>query len=145
MSKKQPTSRRQHPLPASSLVRKLRVIYNDPDATDSSSEDEYEPEPESEPTVKPKKIKRCITEISLPLIDPTIFASVESSSFAEKRTNKSNCFELHNKFPASVKISTTSDDSISILPQPSPSPMLDVDSLASNLTKNNQNSSCGGQ
>ncbi|OIW06931.1 hypothetical protein TanjilG_18319 [Lupinus angustifolius] len=41
-------------------MRKLRIIFNDPDATDSS-DDEFEP----------RKIKRCIREVPLPLTSAT--------------------------------------------------------------------------
>ncbi|CAL0320813.1 unnamed protein product [Lupinus luteus] len=42
------------------IMRKLRIIFNDPDATDSS-DDEFEP----------RKIKRCIREVPLPLVSVT--------------------------------------------------------------------------
>ncbi|XP_061348786.1 ethylene-responsive transcription factor ERF118-like [Gastrolobium bilobum] len=45
------------------MTRKLRIVYDDPDATDSSSSKD-----ESMLIVKPRKIKRSIREISLPLV-----------------------------------------------------------------------------
>ncbi|RDX77259.1 Ethylene-responsive transcription factor ERF118, partial [Mucuna pruriens] len=63
-----PKQKVQHPL----RKRKLRIICNDPDATDSSDD-------ESERIQKPRKIKRSVCEISLPPL-PQTFISPETSS-----------------------------------------------------------------
>ncbi|KAK7343395.1 hypothetical protein VNO77_12100 [Canavalia gladiata] len=73
-SRKQPANRASkqrvhHSLQDSKATRKVRIIYNDPDATDSS-EDE---------SVIPRRIKRSVREISLPPL-PSMFTSPESSS-----------------------------------------------------------------
>lgn len=81
--RKQPAKRpkqRPHPSQESKMMRKIRIIYNDPDATDSSSEDESEP----------RKIKRNIHEISLPFV-PSIPTHTPTSSCGE--TNKKSVFK----------------------------------------------------
>ncbi|XP_061368231.1 ethylene-responsive transcription factor ERF118-like [Gastrolobium bilobum] len=86
-SLKQPANRlkqRSHPLQESQMPRKLRIMYDDPDATDSSSEDE------AELIVKPKKTKRTILEMSLPPV-PAIPISSGTSSCEEN--NNSNAFK----------------------------------------------------
>ena len=63
--RKQPANRLKqrthHPLKESKMTRKVRIIYTDPDATDSSDD-------ESDMPVNQKKIKRNIHEIHLPLV-----------------------------------------------------------------------------
>lgn len=72
-SRKQPASRTKHKLQHSlqefKAMRKLRIIYDDPDATDSS-EDE---------SVYPRRVKRSVCEIPLPPV-PQIFTVPETSS-----------------------------------------------------------------
>ncbi|KAL2324080.1 hypothetical protein Fmac_023138 [Flemingia macrophylla] len=83
--RKQPASRGKQKLPQESKgVRKLRIFYNDPDATDSS-------EDESERFHNPVKTKRRVCEISLPPL-PRIFTSPETSSF-EVNSNNNVCIE----------------------------------------------------
>lgn len=73
------------------------MIYDDPYATESS-DDEYYHSREK----KPRKIKRCITEIPLPPLVPVI---PEPSSFAEKKIN--NAVEVHNKKRVSTQNPST--------------------------------------
>ncbi|KAK7280487.1 hypothetical protein RJT34_25551 [Clitoria ternatea] len=73
-SRKQPVNRpkqRPHHRPSqeSKATRKLCIVFDDPDATDSSDDE----------CVNPKKIKRSYLEIPLPPL-PTVFTSPETSS-----------------------------------------------------------------
>ncbi|XP_061339483.1 ethylene-responsive transcription factor ERF118-like [Gastrolobium bilobum] len=79
---------RSNPLQESKMTRKLRIMYDDPDATDSS-------EDESEVIVNPRKIKRSILEISLPLVVSAIPVSAETSSCAENNHSEAlkTCIE----------------------------------------------------
>ncbi|XP_057429204.1 ethylene-responsive transcription factor ERF118-like [Lotus japonicus] len=98
-SRKQPASRRLRP--EFKMARKLRVIYDDPYATESS-DDEYYHSREK----KPRKIKRCITEIPLPPLVPVV---TEPNTFAEKKINMSsnNVVEVHNKKRVSTQNPST--------------------------------------
>ncbi|XP_027365139.1 ethylene-responsive transcription factor ERF118-like [Abrus precatorius] len=75
-SRKQPANRAKqrlhHPLQESKAMRKLRIIFGDPDATDSS-------EDESEVIMNQRRVKRSIREISLPPL-PLVVTSPETSS-----------------------------------------------------------------
>ncbi|XP_020237647.1 ethylene-responsive transcription factor ERF118 [Cajanus cajan] len=83
--RKQPASRGKQKLQQESKpMRKLRIFYNDPDATDSS-------EDESERLQNPVKAKRRVCEISLPPL-PRIFTTAETSS-CEVNSNKNVCIE----------------------------------------------------
>ncbi|KAE9618754.1 putative transcription factor AP2-EREBP family [Lupinus albus] len=76
--RKQPTRRkhqRVQPIQEPKIMRKLRIIFNDPDATDSS-EDESEP----------RNVKRSIREVALPPFSSTTFTEITSSC---DETNKS--------------------------------------------------------
>ncbi|KAL9317128.1 hypothetical protein ACSQ67_013645 [Phaseolus vulgaris] len=76
-SRKQPASKPKqkpcHSLQESKSMRKLRIVYDDPDATDSSDD-------ESEWMQKQKKTKRSLCEIPLPPL-PQTFTSPETTSF----------------------------------------------------------------
>ncbi|KAE9611785.1 hypothetical protein Lal_00011480 [Lupinus albus] len=84
--RKQPSKRQnqraKQPFPDPKIMRKLRIIYNDPDATDSSDD---EPEP--------RKIKRTIHEIPLPLLSVTnsITTFTETTSSCDETFNKNVC------------------------------------------------------
>ncbi|TKY50828.1 regulation of transcription [Spatholobus suberectus] len=75
-SRKQPASRPKqklhHSLQESKATRKLRIIFDDPDATDSSEDESVNPR-------KIKKIKKTVCEVSLPPL-PQTFTSPETSS-----------------------------------------------------------------
>ncbi|KAJ1436225.1 DNA-binding domain superfamily [Sesbania bispinosa] len=71
---------RSQSLQESKMTKKLRIIYDDPDATDSSSDDE------PEMMVEQRKVKRTIHEISLPLVS-SISPSPETSSCGENKNN----------------------------------------------------------
>ncbi|OIV90934.1 hypothetical protein TanjilG_16894 [Lupinus angustifolius] len=80
--RKQPTKRKQQrvqPFQEPKIMRKLRIIFNDPDATDSSDD-------ESEPI----RVKRSIREVALPPLpatnSTTTFTEITSSC---DETNKS--------------------------------------------------------
>ncbi|CAL0316433.1 unnamed protein product [Lupinus luteus] len=81
---KQPSKRHnqraKQPFPDPKMMRKLRIIYNDPDATDSS-EDEAEP----------RKIKRTIHEVPLPFVSVTNSTTTftETTSSYDETINKS--------------------------------------------------------
>ncbi|XP_027936842.1 ethylene-responsive transcription factor ERF118-like [Vigna unguiculata] len=68
-----PKQRPHHSVQESKATRKLRIIYNDPDATDSSDD-------ESEVIQRSKKAKRSFCEIPLPPL-PEAFTSPETNSF----------------------------------------------------------------
>ncbi|XP_047175825.1 ethylene-responsive transcription factor ERF118-like [Vigna umbellata] len=68
-----PRQKPHHSVQESKAMRKLRIIYNDPDATDSSDD-------ESEVFQKSKKAKRNFCEISLPPL-PQTFTTPETNSF----------------------------------------------------------------
>ena len=77
-SRKQPASRpkqklHHHSLQESKAMRKLRIICDDPDATDSS-------EDETEKVQSPRRVKRNVSEISLPPLPPPFTTTPETSS-----------------------------------------------------------------
>ncbi|KAE9589433.1 putative transcription factor AP2-EREBP family [Lupinus albus] len=84
--RKQPANRlkqRTQTFQEPKIMRKLRIIFNDPDATDSS-DDEFEP----------RKTKRCIREVPLPLVsatDSTNTTFTETTIYCDER-NKT-CIE----------------------------------------------------
>lgn len=70
-------------------MRKIRIIYNDPDATDSS-DDEREPERE-------RRVKRLVHEVHFPIISITASLALkalesESSDNSEKCSSKKRAF-----------------------------------------------------
>uniref|UniRef100_A0A1J3I4W1 AP2/ERF domain-containing protein n=1 Tax=Noccaea caerulescens TaxID=107243 RepID=A0A1J3I4W1_NOCCA len=64
-------------------LRKVRIIVNDPYATDDSSSDEDEEE------IKPRKVKRIVREINFPSVEPSRVESPSlSSSQDSTKTSK---------------------------------------------------------
>ncbi|KAK7390859.1 hypothetical protein VNO78_19003 [Psophocarpus tetragonolobus] len=88
VSRKHPASRLkqklQHSLQDSKAMRKLRIIVNDPDATDSSEDDESEKM--SFCIRKPRKVKRRVCEISLPPLPQTLTTPETSSCEVNSNT-----------------------------------------------------------
>ncbi|XP_061366715.1 ethylene-responsive transcription factor ERF118-like [Gastrolobium bilobum] len=83
------------------MTRKLSIIYDDPDATDSSSSED-----ESMLIVKPRKIKRSIREISLPLV----FAFPTSLDISSDEENNGNALKtcIEGQPQNSKRVSTQS-------------------------------------
>lgn len=82
------------------MMRKVRIIYNDPDATDSSEDESG-----------PRKIKRNILEISLPLVPSIPTTHTPTSSCGETNNNKSvlkTCIEGHPSNKKRVSTQTPS-------------------------------------
>lgn len=77
-------SPKPNPKPDHLQTRKLRIIYSDPDATDSS-DDEF----------VSKKIKRCIREVSLPPISS--FYVPFKPTMEKKKTVKPAYVEVHSE------------------------------------------------
>ncbi|XP_019441390.1 PREDICTED: ethylene-responsive transcription factor ERF118-like isoform X2 [Lupinus angustifolius] len=77
---KRQNQRAKQTFPDPNMMRKLRIVYNDPDATDSSDD---EPEP--------RKIKRTIHEIPLPILSVTnsTITFTETTSSYDETINKS--------------------------------------------------------
>ncbi|KAL2602540.1 hypothetical protein AAZX31_10G260800 [Glycine max] len=85
--RKQPASRpkqklrQQHSSKESKAMRKLRIICDDPEATDSS-------EDESERVQKPRRVKRSVLEMSLPPLPQTFTTTTPDTSSCEVNSSK---------------------------------------------------------
>ncbi|XP_011076896.1 ethylene-responsive transcription factor ERF118 [Sesamum indicum] len=97
---KETISRKQKFKPEPSRpMRKVRIICNDPDATDSSDDEE----------VREKKVKRIIHEVCLPIGEPTRVSkstesesSVQDSNNGEKSSKKKRVLPLIESKPSPV-------------------------------------------
>ena len=67
----------------STATRKLRIIYDDPDATDYSSD-------EGEPAEKRRKMKRIVRELTLPLVSANSSVTADETSTESTSNNGFN-------------------------------------------------------
>ncbi|CAA7058143.1 unnamed protein product [Microthlaspi erraticum] len=65
-------------------LRKVRIIVNDPYATDDSSSDE------DEAMIKPRRVKRIVREINFPSVEPSVVSRVEPSPSSSQDSTKTS-------------------------------------------------------